>query len=121
MLTEGVGYYEVLKQFFFDRNKRGTPIEQIPSKKIDLHALPPEENVLVWFGHSSYFMQIDGKKILVDPVLSGSASPVSFTTKRFKGTDRYTVDDIPAIERSEERRVGTECVSMCRSWWASVR
>jgi len=55
-------------------------------------------DVLVWFGHSSYFIQIDGKKILVDPVLSGSASPLSFTTKAFKGSDPYKADDIPEID-----------------------
>ena len=43
-------------------------------------------------------MQIDGKRILVDPVLSGSASPFSFMTKAFKGADRYSTDDLPAID-----------------------
>src|SRR3546814_17447957 len=27
----------------------------------------------------------------------------------------------PAIGRSEERRVGKECVSTCRSWWSPFR
>jgi len=53
---------------------------------------------LVWFGHSSYFMQVDGKKILVDPVFSGSASPFSFSIKAFNGTDRYTPDETPEID-----------------------
>ena len=52
----------------------------------------------MWFGHSSYFLQVDGKRILVDPVFSGSASPVSFTTKAFRGSDVYTVEDLPAID-----------------------
>jgi hypothetical protein len=34
----------------------------------------------------------------VDPVLSGSASPFAFTTRAFKGTDRYTTDDLPQID-----------------------
>lgn len=97
-LSEGVSYYAVLKEFLFAKNKSGVPVESMPSKKIDLHALAPEENVLIWFGHSSYFMQVDGKKILVDPVLSGNASPLSFTTKSFAGTDVYTVDDLPPID-----------------------
>ena len=97
-LTEGVGYYKVMKEFLFDRNKRSTPVDTLPSKKIDLHSLNIDENVFVWFGHSSYFMQIDGKKILVDPVMSGHASPLKFTTKAFKGTDVYTTDDIPEID-----------------------
>ena len=49
-------------------------------------------------GHSSYFIQIDGKKVLVDPVFSGNASPVSFTTKAYDGSDVYTYDDIPDLD-----------------------
>ena len=43
-------------------------------------------------------MQIDGKRILVDPVLSGNASPFSFSVKAFKGTNPYSADEIPAID-----------------------
>ena len=42
-------------------------------------------------------MQIDGKRYLFDPVLSGSASPLKFTTRSYPGSDAYT-DDIPAID-----------------------
>ncbi|WP_222844207.1 MBL fold metallo-hydrolase [Saccharicrinis aurantiacus] len=96
MLAEGVNYWTVLKEFLFS----GTPKEpqHIPTKKTDLKSLNPSENVTVWMGHSSYFMQLDGKKILVDPVMSGNASPVSFTTKAYKGSDVYTTDDIPEID-----------------------
>src|SRR5690606_27560265 len=64
----------------------------------DLINLPKDQNALVWFGHSSYFIQIDGKRILVDPVFSGNASPLPGTMKSFKGSDIYTVDDIPQID-----------------------
>lgn len=43
-------------------------------------------------------MQLDGKKILVDPVFSGHASPFSFMVKSFKGSDIYTPDDFPDID-----------------------
>jgi len=97
-LTEGATYYKVTKDFFFKKDKRNIPATTIPSQKTDLHALPADSNVLVWFGHSSYYIQVDGKRILIDPVFSGSASPVSFTTKSFKGSDVYKVDDFPFID-----------------------
>lgn len=53
---------------------------------------------LVWFGHSSYFIQLDGKRILVDPVFSGNASPIPRTATSFQGTDIYTVADLPDID-----------------------
>ncbi|WP_430931677.1 MBL fold metallo-hydrolase [Saccharicrinis sp. 156] len=56
------------------------------------------ENTLIWFGHSSYFLQVDGKNILIGPVLSGSASPFSFSIKAFKGADVYAYEDIPKID-----------------------
>lgn len=97
-LAEGYTYWGVMSEFFFGSKPRQKPMAAIPSKKTDLFALDAKDNVLVWFGHSSYFMQIDGKRILVDPVLSGHASPFSFTTKAFPGSDRYTPDDIPPID-----------------------
>ncbi|MCF0043376.1 MBL fold metallo-hydrolase [Dyadobacter fanqingshengii] len=97
-LAEGSSYSKVLIKFFFGKSKYNTPPATIPSQKTDLLHLDPSENVLVWLGHSSYFMQIDGKTFLVDPVFSGSASPVYFTTPSFKGTDRYAVEDFPAID-----------------------
>jgi L-ascorbate metabolism protein UlaG (beta-lactamase superfamily) len=97
-ITEGVSYYTVMKDFFFNKSKRGKPASILPSKKTDLLNLPADKNIMVWFGHSSYFLQIDGKKILVDPVFSGAASPIKFTTRSFKGSDVYTTDDFPAID-----------------------
>ena len=97
-LTEGVSYYAVMKEFFFSEKRRVKPLDTIPSTKTDLINLDPKEDVLVWFGHSSYFIQVDGKKILVDPVMSGAASPLSFTTPSFLGTDAYTTDDLPEID-----------------------
>lgn len=97
-LQEGVSYFTIMRKFFFEKSKRSMPDAKLPSRKLNLHALPKDEDVLVWFGHSSYFMQLSGKTILVDPVLSGAASPVSFTTRSFPGTDVYTTDDFPPID-----------------------
>lgn len=97
-LTEGVSYYTVIKEFIFQKSKRNTPTDSLPSNKINLLALPPEQDILVWFGHSSYFMQLSGKKFLIDPIFSGSASPIKFTTQSYSGSDVYTTDDFPEID-----------------------
>ncbi len=97
-LKEGVGYVKVMTDFLFAKSKRSKPADRLPSRKTNLLALPSDEDVLVWFGHSSYFIQVDGKKILIDPVLSGNASPVKFTTRSFAGSDVYTVDELPVID-----------------------
>ncbi|HEX5154632.1 MAG TPA: MBL fold metallo-hydrolase [Parafilimonas sp.] len=97
-LAEGTSYFKVMKEFFFDKKPRLKPAGIVPSVKTDLIHLDINKNVLVWFGHSSYFIQTEGKRILVDPVFSGAASPFSFSIKAFKGTDVYTPDDMPAID-----------------------
>ena len=97
-ITEGVSYIEVLRSFIFDKSKNLKPTKKLPSIKTDLHALIPDEDILVWFGHSSYFIQLDGKKILVDPVFSGNASPIPNSMKSFAGSDVYSAADIPEID-----------------------
>jgi len=97
-ISEGTSYFKVFKEFFIDKKESVSPKDKIPSKKTSLSDLDINEDVLIWFGHSSYFIQIDKKRILVDPVFCGSASPVSFLVKAFKGTDRYTAEDIPEID-----------------------
>lgn len=94
--TEGDSFFKIFKEFLLTKNRK--PKGVMPTVKTDLMNLNPDDNILVWFGHSSYFMQIGGKKILFDPVLSGSVSPVCFTNKAFKGTDVYSTDDIPEID-----------------------
>lgn len=97
-LTEGYTMLGVIQKMLFGRNPQSVPSVAIPTVKTDLKNLSLEENVLVWFGHSSYFLQIDGKRILVDPVLSGNASPIQGTNKSFAGTEIYTVEEIPNID-----------------------
>lgn len=88
---------EIYKQLFKKYPGR-IPLDSIPSVKTDLLNLPPGKDILVWFGHSSYFMQIAGRKILVDPVFSGNASPIPRSIRAYKGSDIYTVADIPEID-----------------------
>jgi len=97
-LTEGYSMTGVLYNFLFKKNPGQKPLKEIPYSITDLHSLPADNNVVIWFGHSSYFMQVNGLKILVDPVFSGSASPVPGTARAFRGSNTYGVKDIPAID-----------------------
>ncbi len=96
--TEDVSKFEMIRDGIFKISKRKAPSVSLPSVKTNLFDLDPQKDLLVWFGHSSYFMQVDGKKILVDPVFSGSASPFSFMVKSFKGSDVYSSEDFPPID-----------------------
>ncbi|MBP2618980.1 MBL fold metallo-hydrolase [Chryseobacterium jejuense] len=75
-----------------------SPKSTLPFVVTDLKKLSLEENVLVWFGHSSYFIQVDGKKFLIDPVFSGNASPMPGSIKAFPGADYYKPEHMPDID-----------------------
>jgi L-ascorbate metabolism protein UlaG (beta-lactamase superfamily) len=97
-LVDGATPFSLTMEYLFNKAKRRKPTDSIPSIKTDLLNLSIDKDVLVWFGHSSYFIQIDGMRILVDPVFSGNASPIPRTVKSFNGTDIFTVDDLPEID-----------------------
>ena len=75
-----------------------SPSAEIPNIRTDLRNLNDKNATLVWFGHSSYFLQVNGFKILVDPVFSGNASPFRFFGKAFPGADHYNAEDIPPLD-----------------------
>jgi len=95
-MTNEKGFWQMTKEYFAAKDKK--PPAKIPSVQTNLNELPANEDVLIWFGHSSYFIKVDGKTILVDPVFCGNASPFSFSVKAFDGTDDYGVDDLPNID-----------------------
>jgi L-ascorbate metabolism protein UlaG (beta-lactamase superfamily) len=94
---DGFTMYDVLKASL-QRSKEKEPLQRLPSVKTDLKNYYSKEASVIWFGHSSYLVHADGKNILVDPVLSGAASPVSCFIKAFNGSDIYKTADMPAID-----------------------
>ena len=50
-----------------------------------------------WIGHSSVYVEIDGIRILIDPVFSDYASPFDFGPKRFHPPP-ITLQDLPKID-----------------------
>ncbi len=96
--TEDHSPVKIFFNFLFKKFPRTRPVDEIPSVKTDLKDLSIHENVLVWFGHSSYFIQLEGKRFLIDPVFSGNASPIPNSNKSFTGTDVYSADDMPEID-----------------------
>lgn len=87
-----------LYDYLFNKSKESRPAHDIPSVNINWNTLSDKGNSLVWLGHSSYLLRVDGKTILVDPVLSGSASPIPGGGKAFKGSDVTTAGALPQID-----------------------
>lgn len=94
---KNASFVKMMKDFL---NKPSTtvPPSEIPSVKTDLKTLKADKPTIVWFGHSSYLIKSKHINILVDPVFSGNASPISLFAKAFPGTDTYAVEDFPPID-----------------------
>ena len=98
MRTQDSSFASNLMLMLFDRNPNLRPAAALPLTQVDFTALLPDEDVVVWLGHSSYLVQLNGKRILVDPVFSTNASPLPYTNLAFPGTSPYTADDLPPID-----------------------
>lgn len=92
-----VSMFKILKQMI-TRPSSVSPSRELPNVKTQLEDLKANIPTLVWFGHSSYFLQVNGFRILVDPVFSGNASPFRFFGKAFSGADHYNAEDIPQLD-----------------------
>jgi len=97
LMQKGVSFFKVLWQFAH-KPKNTVPPGVLPSVRTDLRNLPDGAPVVVWFGHSSYLIKAGGKTILVDPVFSDHASPVSLFARAFRGANVYGVRDLPPID-----------------------
>lgn len=95
----GIGMaVRMIRGRFEPRSDRSAPTVALPSVKTNLAALPREQDIVVWLGHSSYFVQIGGKRVLIDPVFSGYAAPLPWMVRAYDGTSPYTVEDLPEID-----------------------
>lgn len=62
----------------------GEPTEDLPTR-FDFNTTHPVDSLcfVTWYGHSSFLIEMDGQRILIDPMLSEYPSPIAFGTKRF--------------------------------------
>lgn len=98
MLTTDESQISIMLSNSFGPHGQTRPPGPLPALKTDLKALDPDLDLVVWLGHSSFYLQLNGQRILVDPVFSANASPVPGTNTAFEGTRLYTVEDMPEID-----------------------
>ena len=85
-------------EFLVAKRENARPAQPLPLVATDLASLPVTEDTLIWLGHSSWYLQLDGKRILIDPVLSSYAAPFSFLNKAFAGDYPWTAQAMPEID-----------------------
>lgn len=91
-------YFSMIGENFSGGTDR-KPAGQIPVSEINWNKINSEEDSLTWFGHSTFLLSIDNKKILVDPMFGSVASPVSFAgSKRYSEDILKITDEMPPID-----------------------
>jgi len=98
VLTTDESEVSLMLESIFGKKSHPRPPGAIPVVRTNLKALEPTQDLVIWLGHSSFFVQLGGKRILIDPVFSTNASPVPLTNEAFEGTSVYTADDMPPID-----------------------
>jgi L-ascorbate metabolism protein UlaG (beta-lactamase superfamily) len=77
------------------------PDLMLPIVKVDATNLEEKRNVdrLIWFGHSAFLLPLDGKNILIDPMLGESPAPhPAIGTKRFNSELPIEIEKLPKID-----------------------
>ncbi|GAB3655766.1 hypothetical protein GCM10028791_27180 [Echinicola sediminis] len=78
-----------------------------PGKNIEVLNIAPEslsklsdaESRITWLGHSSFLIEIEGKKILMDPIFGQYAAPHPWLgRKRFNNEMPITIAELPQID-----------------------
>lgn len=84
-------------KFLFGDKTGFVPPVPIPTAKTNLNSLG-DEDCAIWMGHSTIYLQLAGRRILIDPVFSPYASPIFFVNRAFEGSNIYSADDFPSLD-----------------------
>lgn len=92
---------KIAYKFFFNRAKMVEPSQRLPVEKIDptrLAVQGKELTRITWLGHSACLLELNGKRILFDPMLGPSPSPHPLLgPKRFSSLP-ITIEELPHID-----------------------
>lgn len=72
------------------------PVQNVPKSKLKCISM---QTRVIWFGHSALLLEIAGKRLLIDPMLSNTASPHPwFGSKRFTKKLPIMIENLPRID-----------------------
>lgn len=74
-----------------------------PEDSLEVHFGENKEAIdsftyVTWYGHSAFLFELEGKKILIDPMLGEYAAPLSFGSKRYPYKKAIPIEDLKDID-----------------------
>ncbi len=85
----------------FFKTKGRSPMNPITIEEFDKDSFLSSSSSakFIWFGHSVVLLNVEGKIIVIDPMLGPDASPIApFKTKRFSKGTLDLIDNLPKID-----------------------
>jgi L-ascorbate metabolism protein UlaG (beta-lactamase superfamily) len=92
--------FKVLWRYLTERAERtpSRPLGPFITDKRVYATLPSSGLRVTWFGHSSMLVEIDGARVLVDPVWEERASPFEWTGPKRFFAPTLPLDDMPPVD-----------------------
>jgi L-ascorbate metabolism protein UlaG (beta-lactamase superfamily) len=90
----------ILFEFLLSSNENREPVDPIPvveRQASDFVSIPDDLRV-TWFGHSSFLVELDGVRLLVDPMWGERASPSSFFGPKRFFDPPIALSELPSVD-----------------------
>lgn len=100
LITTSLGpFTEMMKTLPEMLRAGGEPTDILPTR-FEQSSTNSEDSLcfVTWYGHSSFLIEMDGQRILIDPMLSEYPSPLPFGTKRFDYQQAIPIDLLTDID-----------------------
>ena len=91
----------ISRKFFFEKVENGRPDQDLNVQYIDSMEIVDysKETRLIWFGHSAFLLQMEGKTILIDPMFGSVPAPHQWMgEKRFNKRLPIAIEKLPKID-----------------------
>ena len=91
------GLRRTLVELAFGKQKR-KPTRPVPLVKAPAIDLAPDGLSVIWYGHSSALVEIEGKRVLFDPIWSDRCSPSEAVGPKRLHPTPIAVEELPTVD-----------------------
>lgn len=91
----------IMRKMLFNSFPNGKPDKELPVVMADSAQVAnyKGDTRLIWFGHSTFLLQMEGRNILIDPMLTHMPSPISRDAqRRFNTSIPIEIEQLPKID-----------------------
>lgn len=96
-----VNHFGLMVEGVFHASPYGSPTEQLVPERVDPRRFdtpPPTGLRLTWLGHATTLVELDGVRVLTDPMWSDRASPLPWVGPRRWYAPPLPLDQVPPVD-----------------------